>query len=165
MPYSTCCRKQNKPMGTTRITRDLVNDGFDPAIHLAIAQDGLRHLRQSLQELPKIEAEYAETLRAPQQTDSSFVKERMGVLAAKMKKLWDELEGAPGRIEALGKDIDFLMTIMARKQGDGHPGHSDSEGTEAGEGEDEVANAHSNGKRVSANEDIVKKEEKLEPKG
>lgn len=96
-------------MGTTRITRDLVNDGFDPAIHLAIAQDGLRHLRQSLQELPKIEAEYAETLRAPQQTDSSLVKETMGVLAAKMKKLWDELEGAPGRIEALGKDVNVMI--------------------------------------------------------
>ncbi|KAL8645271.1 MAG: hypothetical protein Q9210_006800 [Variospora velana] len=162
MPYSTCRRKQNKPIGTTRITRDLVNDGFDPAIHLDIAQDGLRHLRQSLQELPEIEAEYAEALRAPQQTDSSLVKERMGLLAAEMKKLRDEVEGAPGRIKALGKDIDLLKTIMARKQGDGRPGYSGGEGTEAGEGEDQVATAHSNGKGVSANEDVVKKVEKLE---
>lgn len=56
------------------------------------------------------------------------------------------------------------MTIMARKQGDGRPGHSDSVGTEAGEREDEVATPHSNGKGVSANEDVVK-EEKLETKG
>ncbi|KAL9010434.1 MAG: hypothetical protein Q9173_004630 [Seirophora scorigena] len=156
----TCCRKQNKPRETTRIARDLLSDGFDPAIHLDIARDGLRHLQQSLKDLPEIEAEYAEALRALQQTDSSLVKERMGALAGEIKQLKDELEGAPGRIEALSNDIDLLKRLMARKQ-DGHADISGSGGTEAEE-ENVVGTEHSNGKGVLANEDFVKQVERLD---
>ncbi|KAL8954655.1 MAG: hypothetical protein Q9193_007153 [Seirophora villosa] len=155
-----CCRKQNKPKETTRITRDLLSDGFDPAIHLDIARDGLRHLQQSLKDLPEIEAEYAEALRALQQTDSSLVKERMGALAKEMKQLRDELEGAPGRIEALSNDIELLKGLMARKQ-DGHANGSGSGGTEAEE-ENVMGTERSNGKGVSANDDLIKKVERLD---
>ncbi|KAI4095009.1 MAG: hypothetical protein LQ344_001856 [Seirophora lacunosa] len=155
-----CCSKQNKSRETTRIARDLLSDGFDPAIHLDIARDGLRHLQQSLKDLPEIEAEYAEALRALQQTDSSLVKERMGALAKEMKELRDELEGAPRRIEALSNDIELLKRLMARKQ-DGHANVSGSGGTVAEEA-NVMGTERSNGKGVSANDDLIKKVERLD---
>lgn len=105
MPYSTCCRKQNKPSEISRIANDLSNDGFDPEVHLTIAQETLRHLRDSLNDLPEIEREYTEALRGLSKSDSAMVNERMGKLAEEMKLLKEELRLAPDRVEEVENDV------------------------------------------------------------
>lgn len=104
MPYSSCCRTQNEPMETTRIAHDLSNNGFDRVIQLAIAQESLRQLQESLKDLPEIETEYMEAIRGLQQSDSSILKERMRKLAEEMMELRREMESAPGGIEKLKND-------------------------------------------------------------
>ncbi len=105
MPYTTCCRKQNKPMETSRIANDLSNDGFDPEIQLSIAQETLRHLHDSVKDLPEIEREYADAVRGLANANSVIVKERLGKLAEEMKELKRELELAPDRIKEVENDV------------------------------------------------------------
>ncbi|KAI4124170.1 MAG: hypothetical protein LQ338_004945 [Usnochroma carphineum] len=130
-------------METTRIAHDLAKDGFDPKIHLDIAQEGLRHLQESLKDLPDIEAEYAEAVRGFQQSGSSIFRERMGNLAEEMKELRQEMEGAPSRIEGLKNDITMLKMLIAQAKGDGH-----GEGSTSQE-ENIVGNGRINEKRAS----------------
>lgn len=112
MPYTTCCREQNKPLETSRIANDLRNDGFDPEVHLAIAQETVRHLRDSVKDLPEIEREYADAVRGLANANSMIVKERLGKLAEEMKELKEELELAPYRIKEVENDVSWQHLLM-----------------------------------------------------
>lgn len=94
-------------METSRIANDLSNGGFDPEIQLAIAQETLRHLRDSVKDLPEIEREYADAVRGLANANSVIVKERLGKLAEEMKELKAELELAPHRIKEVENDVSW----------------------------------------------------------
>ena len=89
----------------SRIAHDLNNGGFDPKVHLSIAEESLHHLQHSIHGLPEIEEEYEQALRAFKDAPAGPVKERVKKLVDDMKELKEELEGAPAKIEELESDV------------------------------------------------------------
>ncbi|KAL8899781.1 MAG: hypothetical protein Q9207_006026 [Kuettlingeria erythrocarpa] len=162
MPYTTCCRKQNKPIETSRIANDLSNDGFDPEIQLAIALETLRHLRDSVKDLPEIEREYVDAVRGLANASSVIVKERLGKLAEEMKELKGELELAPDRIKEVESDILMLKEHILHSKQNGHRKGSIVEG-KAGGKEDPVLAGRGNEEAVSNDKaSVIEKMEKTE---
>ncbi|KAL8932774.1 MAG: hypothetical protein Q9216_006680 [Gyalolechia sp. 2 TL-2023] len=100
-------------MPSSRIANDLSDGGFDPEVHLKIAQESLRHMQDTVRGLPEIEKEYDEALRALKDAPAGPVKDRMTKLAEDMKELKAELEGAPGKITELEADIVMLRKYIA----------------------------------------------------
>lgn len=98
-------------MKTSRIANDLRNDGFDPEIQLAIAQETLRHLQDSVKDLPEIEREYADAVRGLANVNSAIVKERLGKLAEEMEELKEEVELAPNRIKEVENDVSWAAFV------------------------------------------------------
>ncbi|KAL8717443.1 MAG: hypothetical protein Q9225_005309 [Loekoesia sp. 1 TL-2023] len=161
MSSSICCRKQN-PVAPSRIAHDLNDGGFDPKVHLAIAQEGLRHLRDSIRGLPEIEQEYEEAVRALKDAPTEAMKERMKVLASDMSELKEEMEEMPARIKALESDIAMLKKLMAagKHKGDGQGSKTQEAKINGG---NDAEKGDTNGKEASVKgETLTKKVEELE---
>ncbi|KAL8759585.1 MAG: hypothetical protein Q9184_003568 [Pyrenodesmia sp. 2 TL-2023] len=156
MPSTTCCRKQNKPLKTSRIANDLRNDGFDPEVQLAIAQETLRHLRDSVKDLPEIEREYADAVRGLGNANLMIVKERLGKLAEEMKELKEELELAPDRIKEVENDIAMLKEYTTHSKQNGHRKGCMAEG-KGGVKENIVPVVRGDGEAASTDEESVTK--------
>ncbi|KAI4182931.1 MAG: hypothetical protein LQ346_006445 [Caloplaca aetnensis] len=141
-------------METSRIANDLSNGGFDPEIQLAIAQETLRHLRDSVKDLPEIEREYADAVRGLANANSVIVKERLGKLAEEMKELKAELELAPHRIKEVENDIAMLKGYLPHSKQYARRKGSIVEG-KAGGKENPVLAGRGNGEAVSNDKESV----------
>ncbi|KAI4185839.1 MAG: hypothetical protein L6R41_003886, partial [Letrouitia leprolyta] len=91
-------------MPSSHNTYNINDNGFDPNVHLKIAQESLRHLQDIMRRIPFTEKEYNEALRALKDAPAGTVKDRMAKLAEDMKALKKELEGAPAKITELKAD-------------------------------------------------------------
>ncbi|KAL8723872.1 MAG: hypothetical protein Q9181_007113 [Wetmoreana brouardii] len=105
-------------MQPSRIAQDLMRSGFDTELHLAIAQESLRQLRLSQDDLPVMEREYAELLRILRHSQSSHLRERLRRLGEEIGELKEDLKGAPRKIEVLKIDIALLRERLAAIKAD-----------------------------------------------
>ncbi|KAL8696193.1 MAG: hypothetical protein Q9201_007783 [Fulgogasparrea decipioides] len=112
----TCAEQLD--MQPSRIAQDLMRSGFDPELHLAIAQESFHELRLSQDDLPEMEREYAELLRILRHSQSSHLRERLRRLGEEIGALREDLKGAPRRIEVLKNDIALLRGHLTAIRGD-----------------------------------------------
>ncbi|KAL8709631.1 MAG: hypothetical protein Q9220_005723 [cf. Caloplaca sp. 1 TL-2023] len=109
-------------MQPSRIARELITSGFDPSIHLAIAQHSLTHIQDLQSELPAMEQELKDMARVLQQQqhaqDTGGLMERLDKLGNEFMKLKRELEGAGKETKVLEVDVRVLKRYFAALEGE-----------------------------------------------
>ncbi|KAL8816623.1 MAG: hypothetical protein Q9223_004398 [Gallowayella weberi] len=107
-------------MQPSRIVQELIASGMDPAILLAIAQENLRNLRETMNELPAPQKDQDGLLPVLQQSNETEETKKSKQAASNLYSSSELVRDVPRMIAEVEIDIEMLTRYLESDKDNDH---------------------------------------------